>query len=85
MNLTKRRAKRPLIENGNGIGAISYRTGVRSYTIDCRSPWVQGGHETEYTLHLTKAEMLQVMDVWVAEMIRDEREALANARPMEPK
>lgn len=24
MNLTKRRAKNPLVENGNGIGAVSY-------------------------------------------------------------
>lgn len=83
MKLTKHRARKPIIENGSGNAAVSYQSGEWFYTIDCRGPWTHGkGHECSYTVHLSKLEMLQAMELWFATLIRDEREALKAALPL---
>lgn len=82
MKLTKHRSRKPIIENGSGNAAVSYQGGERSYTIDCRGPWTYSkGHECSYTLHLSKMEMLQAMESWLATLVRDERDALKASVP----
>ena len=77
MKLTKHRAKKPLVEAGIGAASVRHSDGEWSFTIDCHGPWTYGkGHEVSYTLHLSKLEMLQAMESWMACLARDEQAAL---------
>lgn len=66
MKITKERAKKPLIEDGNGHASTGYKQGETTFTLNCYGPWTQGkGYESSYTLHLTKFEMLCAVSTWM--------------------
>lgn len=67
--LEKQRARKPIIEGGSAIGAVSWRAGTVSYTIDI---YPSDRSEPHYEVHLTRSEMLQTISSWIEKEARDE-------------
>ncbi len=82
MKLVKARARAPLIENGSFGTRAGFDSDAKQPTfgVTIYGPWVQGkGHTSEYTLHLTKIEMLHVVRTWLSELQESEVEAAKRA------
>jgi hypothetical protein len=82
MKLVKERARAPIIENGSYSASQGFDAASRqgTFTLTCNGPWQQGkGHESSYTVHLSKTEMLQVVSAWTAALSREESRAVEAA------
>lgn len=77
MKITKERARSPLVDNGTFGSGANYTDGKPTYTLSCFGPWTQGkGHESAYTMHLSKIEMLAVVRSWLSVLVEEEIRAL---------
>lgn len=77
MQLTKERARSPVIEAGTCSPSSGWDAERReeTFTVACHGKWVQGkGHTPSYTLHLTKIEMLVTISSWLEILHRRERD-----------
>lgn len=83
MKIERERARKPLIADGNCHTSTGYDSETKqlTYSLNCYGEWTQGkGYAAEYKIHLSKIEMLRVVQEWMKILLDHER----RASPMPP-
>ncbi len=78
MKLTKERARKPLLDDGNCHPVTGYDAATKqlTYGLTCYGTWTQGkGYDAEYKVELSKLEMLRIVQEWMKFLLDQERHA----------